>query len=581
MTDSEPPPLTLPPSIAEWVRANPLPTQLLTGDGGVLITNAAFSTLLNQLGRGPDDLLTDLLPTGWELPVSQKGWFATLRSGECLVKKLRLRGDQRYTFHLVKLTLPGGVCLCCMLMPGDDLSEARLVGILNSIACYVMEIDTRGNLSYLNDPLRERLGYALGDLKRLGHVRQLWDRFRTDELLRLLAEVDNHGQVQFRGGLTRKDGKVMPMEISIVASQLPNESLYLVTARDVAAKFSHEVSLNTALVEVGEYARTVENENHDLRAKLNYRVEETHLVYRSAAFGAVVRRIQHVAPGDDCVLITGEPGTGKQLIGRAIHELSRRADQPLITVDCAALPPALLERELFTYQPDTFAKAANLRPAYYQAAAGGTLLLREIGALPLPMQARLLEMMEGETTPPVRLLATTNLDLQRLAERGSFRAELLDRLNVYPVACIPLRERRADIYPLVRHFIDTFNQQYGNGISGIDATSLRHLQAYHFPGNIRELEQIVERAYILAAGGLPPQPQPTKASRHPGKPPELNLFDGMLTEFVAFEEYQRKYLQRVLDSAAGKVSGEGGAAEILGMHPQTLFSKLRKLGIRR
>ncbi len=572
--------------------ANPLPTQLLSGEGGVLITNAAFSELLEQLGRRSDDLLADLLPTGWTLPLSQQGWFATLRIGECLVKQLLMGGNQRYTFHLVKLSLSGGACLCCMLMPSDDISETRLVGILNSIACFVMELDSRGNISYLNDVLRERLGYGLGELGRLVHLRQLWQEFRTAELLRLLGEVDRHGQVRFRGGLTRKDGAVIPMEIVIVSSQPPNDSLYLLTARDIAPRPAHKASLKTALVEVEQYAQSVEDENHELRARLNYRVEETRLVYRSAAFEEVVPRIQHVAPSEAPVLITGETGSGKQLVARSIHELSWRADHPLISVDCASLPPTLVERALFGNQTDTLVKPADQGPAYLEAARGGTLLLREIGALPLPVQARLLRVLEAASVTAsqpeakgyadVRLIATTHRDLLRSTEAGSFRGDLYDRLNRHTVACIPLRERRTDIYPLLHHFIDKFNQQYGRAVSGVDATTLRHLEAYSFAGNVRELEGMVQHAYLAAAGESPPPSSLKTTDGDRGeKTPELNLFDGMLTEFIFFEDYQRKYLQRVLDSVEGKVSGTGGAADILGMHPQTLFSKLRKLGIRR
>ena len=592
MADSEPYPFALPPTILEWVNSNPLPTQLLSEVGGVLVTNTAFAELLAQLGRRPDDVLTDLLPTGWDLPLSEQGWFATLRIGECLVKQLRLGGQQRYTFHLVKLSLSGGACLCCMLMPSDDVSETRLVGILNSIACFALELDSRGNISYLNDALRERLGYVLSDLSHLKHLRQLWQEYRTSEMLRLLGDVDHHGQVHFRGGITAKDGAVIPMEICIVASQPPNNSLYLLTARDIAPRLAPKAPLKTALVEVEPDTQTVAEENLELRARLKQRLEETHLVYRSAAFGAVLRRVQHLAPSDTAVLIIGESGTGKQLIARSIHEMSRRAGRPLLTVDCAALSPALLERVLFGNHRDSFADATAQPQGLFEAATGGTLLLREIGQLSLPLQARLLRALEGgDTIPPlrgrdiratVRVLATTSREVSALAESGKFRTDLLNRLGVHSINCVSLRERQADIHPLVHHFIDKFNRQYGRGVSGIDATTLRHLEGYTFPGNVRELERMVEYAFTPETDRPEGEPSETTAQGMPAaKAPQLQLFDGMLTQFVSFETYQRKYLLRVLDSTEGQVSGAGGAAAILGMHPQTLFSRLRKLGIRR
>ncbi|WP_116105121.1 sigma 54-interacting transcriptional regulator [Lewinella sp. IMCC34191] len=575
---------TVPPPIAEWVRANPLPTQLLGGEGEPLLANAAYAELLRQLGSRGDDMLAQLLAAPSETALTQRAWLATLRPGECLVRQLRPVGNQRYTFHLVKLALSEGNYLCCMLMPGEYPAEAHLSGILNAIPFFVLEFDAVGKVSYLNDPLREHLGYALRDVRRPGHLRQLLDGFRAEELQHRLAEVGERGRVHFRGTLIRQDGTTLPMEMSIGAGQVPNERLYLLTARDVGAQLAYEATLNAALAAAEREAQASAGEIRDLRVRLKRQAGDTDLAYRSEAFGAVLNRIRDLADLDVPVLVTGEAGSGKRFIARQIHRLSRRAERRLITVDCAVLPPALVGGELFGDQTT---------PGGLVAGDGGTLVLNAVEKLPLPVQARLAHVLregkwtsvDGEETftVAVRVLCTTSGDLKARVKAGSFSADLFHRLSGARVAAIPLRERREDIALLIGHFLQRYNAQFDREISGVDATTLQRLEAYSFPGNVRELQTLVERAFTTAHEGPPPLAPEVPAVGDPRTEalPVLDLFDGTLTEFVSFEAYQRKYIQLVLASTGGKVSGSGGAAEILQMHPQTLFSKLRKLGIRR
>ena len=582
MAESSPTDHTVPRPIEEWVRANPLPTQLLDQDGQPLLANAAYTELLIQLHRTSDELLAELLPPGEEIPRVPREYLPTLRPGDCLVRQLWLERNKPYTFHLIKLALTDRSCVCCMLMPGDNPAENRFTGILNAIACFVLEFDARGNLSYINDPLREHLGYAPRDLRRLEHLRQLLHGFRSSELERRLEEVSERGRVHFRDQLIRRDGTASPMEMSIVASQTPNESLYLLTARDIGAQLAHETTLTAALAASERQTEASESKIRDLRRRLDHREGDGHLVYQSEAFAAVVRHIHQLAELNIPVLITGEPGSGKRRIARYLHERSPRADRPFVTVDCAALPPALVGRELFG-DPNT--------PGGLRAGAGGTLLLCAVDALAPPVQTQLARVLQagefsagdgaGFVTVDVRVLCTTTRDLKALVDAGNFKADLFYRLGAAQVATIPLRERQEDVHPLIGHFIVRFNRRFGKEISGVDETTLQRLEAYSFPGNVRELEALVERAFVTASEGLLPLILPATDGTGEEKLPVLDLFNGTLTEFVSFEEYQRKYIQLVVDNTGGKVSGPGGAAEILQMHPQTLFSKLRKLGIRR
>ncbi len=585
--------LDVPEPVQEWVLASPLPTLLLTEEFATLATNEAFTELLAQLSldteaflRGP---LRDNLPAG--TPAAE--FFGTLQPGDCVVRPLIIADDHHYTFHLIKLALTAGSCLCCMLVPSQDPANVRLGNILNAIACFVAEIDGQGNLFFINDQLLQHLGYAPTQARQLSHLRQVWPAFREDRLRSYLEEVDSRGVAHFRTKFKHRDGPALTMEVSLVAGQTPGDSLYLLTARDLTGQLAQEASVQDALLESERTVATMTRENHRLRVEMEQKTAAGLLVYASESFAALMRQVERVAPTTATVLITGETGTGKELIARAIHRLSPRAGQPFVTVDCGSLPPELIESELFGYRKGAFTGANRDHAGRFAAAAGGTLFLDEIGELPLPQQTRLLRVLqEGQYTPvgatrvqtvDVRVVAATNRDLSRWVEEGRFRADLFFRLNVFPVHSPPLRERREDIAPLIRHFIQKFNAKFSKEITGVDGTTLRRILDYSFPGNVRELENMVERAFIIASGKLLPLTLPPEAETAAAElaQPVLDLFDDTLTEFLTFEDYQRRYIQLVLDSTDGKVSGAGGAAEILNIHPQTLFSKMRKLGIRR
>ena len=571
------------------MRANPLPTLLATEEHEILLINQPFSQLLAESKLGAENFLTGRMENAPTAASNSELW-GTLKSGQCIVKHIRLSEDRHYTTHVAKLTVSAGSCLCCMLMPSEDPSRARFSGILNDIACFILEIDLRGNVSYINDQLLQHLGYTPRERDKVDHLRQVVHNFREDKLARQIEDVDANGPTHFRTEFRHKDGTVLSMEISIVTSQAPDNSLYLVTARDISSQLDHEGALKDALVQAEREAGTAADENHRLRAQLNHSDAGTPLIYHSEAFAEVMRQIRLVAPTDATVLVTGETGTGKELIATTIHALSRRAERPFITVDCGSLPPELIESELFGYRKGAFTGASRDRKGRFELADGGTIFLDEIGELPLLMQTRMLRVLEegefmpvGATKPvtvDVRVIAATNRDLPQQVKEGSFRRDLFYRLNVFPIRTIPLRERSEDISPLIRHFIKKYNDKFGKEISGIDDTTLERIREYAFPGNVRELENMVERAFIISSGETLPLALPRQGASAK-QTPVLDLFDGTLTEFLSFEEYQRKYIQLVLDSTNGKVSGKGGAAEVLQIHPQTLFSKMRKLGIRR
>ncbi len=326
------------------------------------------------------------------------------------------------------------------------------------------------------------------------------------------------------------------------------------------------------------------------KSTIQYLVEEIRsdrdaMVGESPALRRVLEQIAQVAPTDSTVLIQGETGTGKELVARAIHERSPRRERPLVRVNCAALPRELVESELFGHEKGAFTGATQQRRGRFELAEGGTLFLDEVGELPLEAQAKLLRVLQerefdrvGGTRSlrtDVRVIAATNRDLQARVAAGGFRADLYYRLNVFPIAVPPLRERREDIPGLVRHFAAKAARRLGRTLEGISPAFVERASAYDWPGNIRELENLVERASIMANGGVLDTVELFSQASPSEKAPPIAAGD------VTLEEMERVHIRRVLERTRWVIEGERGAARILGLNPSTLRGRLRKLGIRK
>jgi DNA-binding NtrC family response regulator len=306
----------------------------------------------------------------------------------------------------------------------------------------------------------------------------------------------------------------------------------------------------------------------------------------SPAVKRLLEQIGLVAATDSTVLILGETGTGKELVARAIHDRSPRRERPLVKVNCAALPRELVESELFGHEKGAFTGATQQRRGRFELADGGTLFLDEVGELPLEAQVKLLRVLQehefervGGTRSlrtDVRVIAATNRDLARQVEAGGFRSDLYYRLNVFPLALPPLRERREDIPGLTAHFIDRAGRKLGRRLDGASPAFLARAAAYGWPGNVRELENVVERAAILARGALlePDGSFPVSGGPGPEQQPPPQGNNGL-------EAVERDHILRVLEATRWVIEGEHGAARKLGLNPSTLRARLQKLGIQR
>lgn len=309
------------------------------------------------------------------------------------------------------------------------------------------------------------------------------------------------------------------------------------------------------------------------------------IVGKSPALLKIFDHILQVAPADTTVLITGESGTGKERIAHSIKELSNRKNQPFIKINCSALPPSLIESELFGHEKGSFTGAAERRIGKFELADKGTLFLDEIGDMPLEMQAKLLraiqekeiERLGGNVSIKVnvRIIAATNCNLEKEVADGRFRLDLYYRLNVFPIQLPPLRERKEDIGLLARHFIAVYSAKTGKNVTEISESALKSLLSYQWPGNIRELENLIERSILLAKTDTIEQiPLPamdeTKISSTSNE-----------WYFKTIQENEREHIINVLEKCNGRIRGTGGASEILGLPPTTLASRMQKLGIKR
>jgi PAS domain S-box-containing protein len=353
-------------------------------------------------------------------------------------------------------------------------------------------------------------------------------------------------------------------------------------AKNISELKKAEESLQNALTEVKLLKNRLQAENIYLQdeIKLEHNFEE--IISHSEELKKVLRKVEQVASTDATVLILGETGTGKELLARAIHNTSKRIDRPLVKVNCAAIPANLIESELFGHEKGAFTGALTRKIGRFELADGGTIFLDEIGDLPLELQAKLLRVLqEGEferlgsthtIKVNVRIIAATNRNLEKTVETGSFRQDLYYRLNVFPIKSPSLRDHKDDIPLLVNHFIKKYNAKLGKKIENIPQKVMGSLQAYHWPGNIRELENIVERSIILTNGSTL---QLDELFDRPSDP--LNQAENLTTIKMA----ERSLILKTLEESNWMVGGKRGAAVRLGVAPSTLRDRIKKLGLKK
>lgn len=466
--------------------------------------------------------------------------------------------------------------------------------ILSAAGEGIYGVDADGNTTFVNPAAERMLGFKAEEL--IGHnVHAAIHHSHSDGSDYCAHDCPIYAA--FKDGAVHKvdnevfwtkDGKPLPVEYTSTPI-LDNGRLVgaVVIFRDISERRESEAQLRNALAEVEQLKQRLELENAYLQEEISAGYNSYQIVGRSLAIQRVLHQIRLVAPTDATVLITGESGTGKELIARAIHTASERNGRPLVRVNCAAIPGELFESEFFGHVRGAFSGAIQDRPGRFQLADGGTLFLDEVGEIPLSLQGKLLRVLQdsefervGDATTrkvDVRVIAATNRDLQKLVQEGKFREDLYFRLNVFPIHSVALRDRRDDIPLLITHFLKKTCQRFNKPELRISVAQMQRLQNYNWPGNIRELENLIERQVILSRGDkLTFDDLPMFHSK--GTSPVVIEKTENLTESDC-EALRYQAIVTALKRARGKLYGADGAAELLGVKPTTLASRMKKLGL--
>jgi formate hydrogenlyase transcriptional activator len=460
-------------------------------------------------------------------------------------------------------------------------SEARLNLAATSAEAglWILEIST-GHI-WATQKARELYGFAPGQELNFEEFIQIVDPEDREGLRRSVKQAtQTRGDFQEEYRIVHPDGTIRWMAARgrqyFKSSGEPDRLMGV--ALDISERKRMEDQLRERLDEIEGLKQQLEKENIYLRKEIELQNVHEEIVGRSKAMIAILGQVEQVARTDATVLIEGETGTGKELLAQAVHRLSARKDRLLVTVNCASLPPTLIESELFGREKGAYTGAMTRMTGRFEMADGATLFLDEIGELPQEVQAKLLRVLEegrferlGSTQPlqaNVRIIAATNRDLAHDVDEGKFRKDLYYRLNVFPIAVPPLRERPEDIPQLVWAFVRQFEKKMGKRIDHIPRKSMEDLQLYLWPGNARELRNVVEHAMIVSSGKTLEMHVPRTASSE--IPANLSL-----------EDAERRHILDVLEQSGWRITGQGGAAEILGLKRTTLQSKMKKLGIKR
>ncbi|WP_116124980.1 sigma-54 interaction domain-containing protein [Lewinella sp. IMCC34183] len=583
--------------IAQILETVPFPGFIALQDGSIVNANKALLKVSGQ----PDLVEMDRSVFGLGIfhnPAEYRGFLQSFKHGGStrrLVLPLgRLSSSNRpLVLFASRITYEGRECLCGIISRtkvGEEIIRNSYDDdndtLLDKVDTYVIRAESNGRAIFVNTPLLIELGYERSETFPV--LDQVDVENDAHTLKQHMVRALSRGTATYDTLFQRKNGTLTPVRVVIKPiRKVEYQDQFLVTAYDLTEHRADQRTRQELELEVERLTKQLERRSALIKHKYGTG-EDSRIISRSPAYTRVLQQIDQVASTDSTVLITGETGTGKELIARAIHAKSLRAGRPLLILNCGALPAELIESELFGYRRGAFTGARNDHLGRFELADEGTLFLDEIGEMPMLLQTRLLRVLQdGEFTPlgatesvqsDVRIIAATNRNLRERVAEGTFRSDLFFRLNVFPIHSLPLRERREDIPELVNHFIRKYTPA-GPPPPRIRPEDIEKLTQYDFEGNVRELENLIQRALIVSNGDTLEITLDRSTHRNPANEGNPAAPTDLLP--LNFEEMQRHHIRHVLRLTEGKVSGKGGAAELLGLNAQTLFSKMRKLGISR
>jgi PAS domain S-box-containing protein len=462
-------------------------------------------------------------------------------------------------------------------------SHDRLRALIENATDGITVVDAEGRILY-EGPSAERLGYKAEKMVGRFSMDYLSPEDAASVVDKIRRALENPEEAQtIRVRALRRDGSTVDVEAVGRRLRDPANPPYVVfNWRDISERVQFYDRLRERL----------ESENEYLQEEVRAASGSGTILGRSAGVHRVLEQIEMVAPTDATVLILGETGVGKELVARAIHERSLRRDRPLVKINCTAIPRELFESEFFGHIKGAFSGALRDRMGRFQLGDGGTLFLDEIGELPLAMQPKLLRVLQdGEFEPigsdqtrrvDVRIITATNRDLKSLVHAGQFREDLYYRLSVFPIEVPPLRERKDDIPILAKHFLETACKRFSRSGLRLTTSQIKQLQNYDWPGNVRELQNVIERAVITSGLGSLRLDIPTAGSGS-FAPATARSKSREESEVIPDKEMTRRMRDNMvaaLKRSGGRIYGPGGAAELLGIRPSTLSTRIKKLGLK-
>ena len=480
-------------------------------------------------------------------------------------------------------------------MPDQARANFKYRTLYRSTPAMLHTVDGDGNIVTVTDHWLEKLGYTRQDVIGRPITEFLNERDRERLAGSGLQDFVRAGDFKnMERQMVTREGKVLDLLVSAISRRDSdgNVDRLLVASKDITERLAAERKLRQALAENARLREELEHERDYLREEVNDALNFGRIVGTSPAIARMLRQVDAVAETPASVLVTGESGVGKELVAREIHSRSPRADGPLVKVNCASIPKDLFESEFFGHVKGAFTGAHRDRVGRFQLADGGTIFLDEVGEIPVDLQGKLLRVLQESEfervgddvtrSVDVRVIAATNRNLEQLIVNGTFREDLFYRLSVFPVEVPPLRDRGDDIVQLAQHFLDQTCQDFNREPMKFTRAQVDRLRGYSWPGNVRELKNVIERAVILS---------PAKALRLDMSIPELRPDESMsattsapqpeiLTD-KAMREFQKNNIITALKQAGWRVSGPGGAAELLDVRPTTLADRIKTLGIKK
>lgn len=552
-----------------------------------------FTQAVLDKGRGWTEELSCNCKSGERIELEISATTLQIKGEQQLILVLRELSHEKYQRDQAhtERTMRGGLIEWRNILNLFQESERDNQLLLSSVGDGIYSINSEGLATFVNPAGARMLGWEPQDMisKNIHrihhHTHADGSHYPVEECPIYKAVRDGVVHEGRQEVFWRRDGSSFPVEFTSTPVISDGRIVgAVVVFRDITERRSTENQLQSALEELKVLKDRLEEQNAYLQEEIHIEHNFREIVGQSEPIKKIIKQIDVVAPTDASVLINGESGTGKELIARAIHQASRRNASPLIRVNCAAIPAELFESEFFGHIRGAFTGAVRDRVGRFELADGGTLFLDEIGEIPLELQSKLLRVLQegqfervGEERTrkvDVRIIAATNRDLRQEVAAKNFREDLYFRLNVFPIQSPALRERPIDIAPLAAHFLKQTGKRLNMPGRRLRNSDIERLQRYSWPGNIRELQNVIERALITSIGvdlnlDLPDEAA-TPTSTLPNADSQTILTDAQIRDL------ERSNMQAALTAAKGKLFGKGGAAELLGMKPTTLASRLKR-----